>query len=81
MSIYNIDPYFLNQKEVNTSVIQLQQMLSDRDDMLNDSRGVNPEVFRTVGNNMQKEIQATWYFYWCWVGSHLVLKKLRWCYQ
>lgn len=57
MSIYDIDPYFLNQKEVNTSVIQLQQMLSDRDDMLNDSRGVNPEVFRTVGNNMQKEIQ------------------------
>lgn len=59
MSFYNIDPYFLNQKEVVTSVNQLQQMLSDREDMLHDSRGVNPDVFRTVGNNMQKEIQQT----------------------
>lgn len=57
MSIYDIDPYYLNQKEVTTSVNQLQQMLSDREDMLNDSRGVNPDIFRTVGNNMQKEIQ------------------------
>ena len=57
MSLYNIDPYFLNQKEVITSVTQLQQMLSDREDMLHDSRGVNPEVFRTVGMNMSREIQ------------------------
>ncbi|OHT01469.1 hypothetical protein TRFO_31695 [Tritrichomonas foetus] len=57
MSLLDVDPYFLNQKEVITSVTQLRQMLSDRDDMLHDLRGVNPDVFKSVGNNMLKELQ------------------------
>ena len=57
MSLFDIDPYFLNQKEVSTSISHLRQMLADREDMLHDVRGVNPEVFKSVGINIQKELQ------------------------
>lgn len=59
MTHLSIDPYFLNQKEICTNINQLKQMLGDREDMLHDPRGINPEVFKNVGLNMQKQIHES----------------------
>ncbi|KAH0785885.1 hypothetical protein GPJ56_010285 [Histomonas meleagridis] len=53
-----MDPYYLLQKEVITGIDNLQEMLNNREDMLNDSRGVNVEIFKTLGVKMMNDINT-----------------------
>ena len=47
-----MDPYYLGQKEVASSITDLRAKLNDREDMLNDPRGGNHEIFRAIGMKM-----------------------------
>ena len=44
-----MDPYYLSQKEVNIGISDMKSKLADRDDMLNDPRGGNHEIFKAIG--------------------------------
>lgn len=53
-----MDPYYLSQKEVNMSMTELRSMLDNREDMLNDPRGGNIEIFKSIGGKMTSSIQT-----------------------
>ena len=52
-----MDPYYLIRQEVVTGVNHLNELLDMRQDMLNDHRGINLEVFRTLGIQVTNESQ------------------------
>ena len=51
-----MDPYYLIKMEVTTGAAHLRELVETRDDMLGDARGINPEVFRTLGIQLTNEI-------------------------
>lgn len=51
-----MDPYYLIKMEVSTGVGHLKELLDTRQDMLSDPRGINVEVFRTLGIQLTNEI-------------------------
>jgi hypothetical protein len=46
------DPYYLGQREVSLGITELRSLLDNRDDMLTDTRGGNPEIFKAIGIRM-----------------------------
>ena len=53
-----MDPYYLLQKEVISGINNLHEMLNNREDMINDTRGVNVEIFKTLGVKMMNDIST-----------------------
>jgi hypothetical protein len=53
-----MDPYFQSHRDVVMGISQLHSMLDNRTDILNDPRGGNPEIFRTIGSEMSNAILA-----------------------
>lgn len=51
-----MDPYYLIQQEVLTGMEHLREILETREDMINDSRGINLEVFKTLGMQLSNEV-------------------------
>lgn len=51
-----MDPYFLLQKQVISSVENIREIINNRRDMLSDPRGVNVDIFNTLGVKMLNEI-------------------------
>ena len=52
-----MDPYYLIRQEVVTGTNHLRELLDTRTDMLNDPRGINVEVFQTLGIQLANEVQ------------------------
>jgi syntaxin 6 len=53
-----VDPYYLSQREVVTGISSLRSMLGNREDILTDSRGGNPEIFKSIGDRMRDGLQT-----------------------
>jgi hypothetical protein len=53
-----VDPYYLSQREVVTGISTLRSMLENRKDILTDSRGGNPEIFKSIGDRMREQLNT-----------------------
>jgi hypothetical protein len=53
-----VDPYYLGQREVSVGIGELHSLLGNRDDMLTDSRGGNPEIFKAIAVKMVDGIRT-----------------------
>jgi hypothetical protein len=51
-----MDPYYLIKQEITLGAERCQQLLETREDMIHDSRGINIEVFRSLGIQLGNEI-------------------------
>lgn len=56
ITISTMDPYYLLQKQVIASVEGIREIVGNRSDMLSDPRGVNVDIFNTLGAKMLNEI-------------------------
>lgn len=50
-----MDPYYLIQQEVLTGMDRLREILETREDMINDPRGINMDVFKTLGFQLSND--------------------------
>ena len=51
-----MDPYYILKQEIDSSIQKLKNLLSNREDMLNDNRGINVEIFNSLGIQMSNDI-------------------------
>ena len=51
-----MDPYFILKQEVDINLQKLRTNLNNREDMLNDNRGINIEIFHSLGIQMTNDI-------------------------